>query len=437
MNLLIENGIIVSMERAQERYFIGSVGIVDDRIAVVTGEKERIAAFKQKHNPKVINADGRVVMPGLINTHNHIAMTLMRGYADDLYLMPWLNDYIWPAEKHLTESDIYAGTQLGIAEMLLGGITASLDMYWYEATVWEAVKESGFRAVVSPGFTDAKWEDFKKDFAGVMDRVREDPCDRISVTVSAHSPYSCSTERLREAKRMADEHGLGFNIHLAETKWEDNFIREKYGKSPVEYASDLGLLAGNTLAAHCVHLDRNDIEIFAASGASVAHNPQSNMKLGSGVAPIAEMIRLGINVSIGTDGACSNNDLNMWEEMRSATFMQKLATHDPTVLSAYETLEAATINGARALGLDGVVGSIKEGKYADIIVIDMCKPHLVPQYDVISNLVYAANASDVCDVIVAGSIVVENRKLKSIDLDKLYPEIERKSKKFSKITNKA
>ncbi len=425
MNLLIENCTVVPMTGSGERHFSGTVGVCDRRIALVarTDEGEelarRVERFTRECGGKMrrIDGQGMVLMPGLVNIHGHAAMSLMRGYADDVPLMRWLHDYIWPFEAGLTPEAVRLGTQLSVAEMLAGGTTTFADMYWMEASVAQAVEEGGIRAVLCPTFIDARFGDFEEDLELVMNRFANSPDSRIGAMIAPHAPYSCSEEHIRRAVELSRRYGVGLTTHVAETRDEVDEIRRRYGKTPVEHLRDLDFFTRPSIAVHTVHLTEGDIEIFAHFGVSVAHNPQSNMKLASGIAPVARMMHAGINVGLGTDGPCSNNDLDMWEEMRSAALLQKVATGDPTVLPAYEALKMATVNGARALGMDDRIGTIEEGMLADLILVDTRKPHLQPCHDVIANLAYAAKASDVALTIVDGRIVAENGRCLTLDAD--------------------
>lgn len=429
MNILIENALILPMNRSEgELYFRGSLGVSGKRIAFVEeASGARSAEFRREHGAdlKVIDGKDMLAMPGLVNIHNHCSMSLLRSKADDLPLMTWLNDHVWPLEAKFTRDDIYVGANLSIAEMLLGGTTTFADMYWSEEAVAEAVRESGIRAVLMPTFTDSRWDDFMEDYETVFGAYGDGSSDRITLMIAPHAPYSCSPEHLEKALELAGKHGVGINIHLAETDDETNIIKERFGKTPVEYVYDLGLLNERSIAVHCVHLTEGDIEIIKKSGCSVAHNPQSNMKLASGASPVARMLEEGICVGIGTDGPCSNNDLDMWDELRSASLLGKMVAGDTCALPAYEVLKMATVNGARALSLQDKIGQLKEGMFADIVLLDVCKPHLYPQHDMVANLVYAAKSSDVHTVIVNGRIVVERGALKNVDVKKLCAEAQK------------
>ena len=410
------------------KYYRGAVAVSGDRIALVSDSPQRIERYERERGEGLQVADGagRLVMPGLINLHNHVSMTLMRGYADDLPLMPWLTEKIWPFEAKLDGDDIYSGAELGIAEMLLGGTTAFVDMYWYADRVAEAAIRSGIRAVVSPAFVGTAFDGYVERTQRMIERYNGAAGDRIRVWVAPHAPYTCTPEQIRESLKLCERNGVGVNIHVAETLSEVETIRERYGKTPVEHLRDLGGFDYRALAVHCVHLTETDMEILSRQGVSVVYNPQSNMKLASGIAPVARLLERGANVGIGTDGPSSNNDLDMWDEMRTGSFLQKVATGDPCVLPAYEVLRMATTRAADAIGMKGEIGVLAEGARADLIVLNLDKPHLTPCHDLVANLVYCAKPSDVETVMVDGRIVVRQGALANGDFGAIRREVERR-----------
>ena len=409
------------------KYYRGAVAISGDRIALVSDSPQRIERYERERGEglQVVDGAGRLVMPGLINLHNHVSMTLMRGYADDLPLMPWLTEKIWPFEAKLDGDDIYSGAELGIAEMLLGGTTAFVDMYWYADRVAEAAIRSGIRAVVSPAFVGTAFDGYVERTQRMIERYNGAAGDRIRVWVAPHAPYTCTPEQIRESLKLCERNGVGVNIHVAETLSEVETIRERYGKTPVEHLRDLGVFDYRALV-HCVHLTETDMEILSRQGVSVVYNPQSNMKLASGIAPVARLLERGANVGIGTDGPSSNNDLDMWDEMRTGSFLQKVATGDPCVLPAYEVLRMATTRAADAIGMKGEIGVLAEGARADLIVLNLDKPHLTPCHDLVANLVYCAKPSDVETVMVDGRIVVRQGALANGDFGAIRREVERR-----------
>ena len=421
MNILIKNGTILPMNVADDmpKYFKGNLGIEGNKISFVSAEQSDVDNFRAKHqdNCKIIDASGCIVMPGLINTHTHIAMALLRGISDDVPLMEWLNEHIWPVEAHMGYNEILIGAKLGALEMLKGGTTTFVDMYPYEEAVAEASEEAGIRAVVSPCAMDFRMPHFEEDWRAVQKRFSNS--NLVSMMIGVHAIYTCSPENMKHAMELSEQLSTGIHIHHSETKDEEKTVRERYNANPTEHLVNVGLIKRPTLAAHCVYMSDEDITAFAENNVSVAYNPQSNMKLASGIAPIAKMLDAGVNVSIGTDGASSNNDLDMWDEMRTASLLQKVNTMNPCVLTAYQVLQMATVNGAKAIGKEGELGILQEGALADIILVDFEKPHLYPHTNLISELVYSCHASDVDTVIVNGEIVVENRKCTTMDETKV------------------
>ena len=420
MNILINNGIILPMNAPEDQnlFFKGHIGIEDERIVFVSKDNAQASEFLAKHAEcRQIDATGKIVMPGLINTHTHVAMALLRGISDDVPLMEWLEQHIWPIEGKMGYQEVYDGARLGILEMLMGGTTTFVDMYPYEEAVAEAAESAGIRAVVSPCPMDFRMEHFENDWRQVQKRFSDSRL--VTMWMGPHAIYTLSGEHLQRSINLTKELGVGSHVHLAETTVEDKNAREQYGMSPTEYFDKAGLFDYPTLAAHCVVLSDNDIRILTERKVSVAHNPQSNMKLASGIAPVKKMLNAGINVSIGTDGASSNNDLDMWEEMRTASLLQKVSTLDPCAIPAYTALQMATVNGAKAIGREGELGILVQGAFADILLVDIEKPHLYPHTNLISELVYSTHASDVDTVILNGRIVVENRKCLSMNVQEV------------------
>lgn len=416
MNILINNGIILPMNASNEEqpYFKGYVGIEGERIAFVSSDREKAKAFYLSHdNCLRMDASDKIVMPGLINTHTHVAMALLRGISDDVPLMEWLEQHIWPIEGKMGYQEVYDGARLGILEMLMGGTTTFVDMYPYEEAVAEAAESAGIRALVSPCPMDFRMEHFENDWRQVQKRFSDSRL--IKMWMGPHAIYTLSGEHLQRSISLSKELGVGSHVHLAETQTEQNNCMAQHGMSPTEYLEKEGLFSTKTLAAHCVVMSDHDIEILAKNDVSVAHNPQSNMKLASGIAPVKKMLDAGVNVSIGTDGASSNNDLDMWEEMRTASLLQKVSTLDPCAIPAYTALKMATVNGAKAIGREGELGVLTKGAFADILLVNIEKPHLYPHTNLISELVYSTHASDVDTVIINGRIVVKERNCLSMN----------------------
>ena len=396
------------------------VGIKDGRIvAIGQNDNEGSVALKTK---ETIDASGCIVMPGLINTHTHLPMVCFRGMADDLPLMEWLTEYIFPAEaRFVNKKMVYDGATLAMAEMILSGTTTFCDAYFFEDTITEAVSAVGMRAVVSQGFADFATPDnprFEKMMAAAKRFVTrwQSHAPMITPAYFCHSPYTCSPATLTNVKEAAREAGILYLMHLLENKDEIDTILNRYGKRPVQHLLDLGVLDDQTVAVHCNWLTGDDMAVFADLGVRVSHNPESSMKLAAGVAPVPEMLKHGIKVGLGTDGCASNNDLDMFREMDTAAKIHKVTSLDPTVMSAQTVLKMATLGGAQVLGLDKLIGSIEEGKQADIILVDMNQPHLTPLYNCYSQLVYAARGADVKTSIINGKVVMKDRQMRTIDL---------------------
>ncbi|MQL51719.1 amidohydrolase family protein [Desulfofundulus thermobenzoicus] len=381
---------------------------------------------------RIIDARGMLALPGLVNCHTHGAMTLLRSYADDLPLQRWLEEKIWPVEERLDPEDIYWGTMLCCLEMIRSGTTSFADMYFHMDQAARAVEKAGLRASLSRGMIglstgagDALEE--SRHFIGEWHGAAD---GRITTMLGPHAPYTCPPDFLRKVMDMAAEVQVGIHIHLAETGKEVEDIRRQYGKRPVALMDELGLFAFPVLAAHCVHLDEEEINILAEKKVGVAHNPESNMKLASGIAPVTRLLEAGVLVGLGTDGPASNNNLDMMEEMRSAALLQKVATMDPVALPAFTALSMATVNGARVLGLHDV-GLLKPGYKADIILINLHRPHLYPRHDLVAHLVYAAQSADVETVIVDGRVVMEKRQVLTVDEEEVYRQVSRRAERLA------
>jgi 5-methylthioadenosine/S-adenosylhomocysteine deaminase len=423
--ILVTNGLVLTMDGEQRAIPDGGVTIHAGRVTAVA----KAGDLADCSPGRVIDARGGIIMPGLVNTHTHAAMTLFRGLADDLPLMTWLHDHIFPAEAALEPQTVYAGALLACAEMILSGTTTFCDMYLFEDAVARAAQTAGMRAVVGEvlfDFPSPNYGPIEKGFEytqRLIDTYRGDP--RITVAVEPHSPYLCSPELLVRAFDLAGRNGLPLVIHLAETAGEANLIRDRYGRSPVRHLADLSLLAPNLLACHCVKLDAEDIDLMQRFDVKVSHNAESNMKLASGVAPVPALLAAGICVGLGTDGAASNNNLDLFLEMDTVAKLHKVQELDPTLLNAATVLRMATIDGARALGLDARIGSLEPGKRADLIVLDTHRPHLVPMYHPASQLVYAARGSDVAAVVIDGRIVMENGRIRTFDVEQAMVEVNR------------
>ncbi|HHU81638.1 MAG TPA: amidohydrolase [Firmicutes bacterium] len=407
--ILIRGGWVLPLSEGGKPLQDGMVKITGNKIATVGPWREPV---KETEPYEVIDARNRLVMPGLVNTHTHAAMVLLRGVADDLPLMTWLKEKIWPLEDRLTAEHIYWGTRLAINEMLLSGTTTFADMYFFEEEA-RAVEETGIRAVLSRGLIGLE-EQAEKNLEEAVTQAREwrgRAGNRITVMLGPHAPYTCPPAFLKEVVAAAKQYQLGIHIHLAETADELVEIGKEYGKRPVAYLAEQGLFTRPVLAAHAVWLDDGEISYLARQKVAIAHNPSSNMKLASGIAPVPKLLAAKIPVGLGTDGAASNNRLDIFTEMRTAALLHKVQTNDPTVIPAETALKMATIYGARALGLGDVTGSLEPGKSADLIMLDLKKSHLTPLHDPVSLVVYAARGSDVSDVMANGEWLVREGRL--------------------------
>jgi 5-methylthioadenosine/S-adenosylhomocysteine deaminase len=422
----IQGGTLITLSAGMEVIEDAVIGISGNRIALACKHREIQA-------DKMIDATGCLIMPGLVNTHTHAPMVCFRGMADDLPLMDWLTHHIFPAEaRFVNKKMVYDGSLLAMAEMIRSGTTTFCDGYFFENQVAEAALSCGMRTVVSQGFADFATPDHPQHekMMAAADRFLlrwRSFAPMITPAFFCHSPYTCSPETLVNVKDAARDAGILYLTHLLENADETDTIEKRYGKKPVRHLYDLGVLDDRTVAVHCNWLSAEDMAIFADLGVSVSHNPGSSMKLAAGVAPVCDMLKAGIGVGLGTDGAASNNTLDMFREMDLAAKIHKVTKLDPTVMSAETVIKMATMGGAGILGLDHLVGSIEAGKLADIIVVDLNQPHLTPLYNPYSQLVYAARGADVVTSIINGRIVMENRRLSTIDM----PEVIRNVRKIA------
>jgi 5-methylthioadenosine/S-adenosylhomocysteine deaminase len=417
VTLVITNAVVVTMDAASRVIHDGAVAIDGRDIVAVDTAAAVAARFTGR---QTIDALGDVVMPGLINTHTHAPMVLYRGLADDLALMEWLQKYIFPAEaKTVTPEFVRAGTRLAALEMMQSGTTAYADMYYFEEEIARATKEAGLRGVLGQTIIQFPVADAKTPAEGLARAeafIKSWTDDELIVpAIAPHAMYTLDTSSLKAAREIADRHNAPVLIHLAETRDEVNIAREKHKMTPVGYLDSIGFFGVRTVAAHGVHLSAEDIRTLASRRVAVAHNPESNMKLASGAAPVPALRNARVVVGLGTDGAASNNDLDMFEAMRQAAFLHKHVTGDPRALPARTALEMATIDGARALGLDREVGSLERGKRADLIVVSGRAPRQTPMYDPISHLVYVARGDDVRTTIVNGRVLMRDRRVETID----------------------
>ncbi|MEX1266412.1 MAG: amidohydrolase [Woeseia sp.] len=425
IDLVIAGDWVVTMDRDGTVIRDGAVAI-NEGVIVATGSAADIMA--EYPAAETLPGTGRVVMPGLINGHSHAAMTLLRGVADDLALMDWLNNYIFPAEVEFVDAEfVRIGTELACWEMIRGGTTTFVDMYYYPDTIASVVEECGLRAYISATVIGQR----SPDAEGAGDSIDKGLAfidrwqgrnSRITPIFGPHANYTLDADQLRATREAAIEAGVPISIHLSESPFEVEYSKQTYGMTSIKLLESIGFFDGPTIGAHVVWPTADEIPILAERDVGVIHNPTSNMKIASGIAPVTEMLRAGVNVGLGTDGAASNNDLDMWEEMRLAAFLQKVDRMDPEVLSATTVLTMATRGGAEAIGLDGKVGELRPGLRADVIQVSFDDVHFVPTYDVISHLVYVADEQDVVSVVVDGKVLMRDREILTIDTERVARE---------------
>ena len=414
IDIAIVGGTVVTMDKDRRVIENGAVVLRGEKIVWVGKRSEMPARMR---SAQTIDATGKVVIPGLVNTHTHVPMSLFRGIADDMDLQEWLTKFIFPAEaKNVDEAFVRAGTRLGLAEMIKGGTTTYCDMYYFEDAIAGETKKAGMRAVLGetvidfPAPDNKTWQEGIRYSERFINKWRNDPL--ITPAIAPHAPYTVSQEHLLEARGVSDRLRAPLVIHLAEANTETDFIQQKHqGQRPIGFVEKIGFFNDRTIAAHVIQANDAELDLLKKHNVGVAHNPQSNMKLAAGTAPVPAMLRKNINVGLGTDGAASNNDLSMWEEMDTAAKLHKLVSGDPKMLSAEEAFSMATIGGARALHMGDRIGSIEEGKLADIAIVGLDEVHQTPLYNIYSHLVYATKASDVRTVIIHGRIVMRDRRL--------------------------
>lgn len=425
--LLIHNGIFITMDEQLPSEFQGWMAIEGDKIVGLGQGQAPEEELTQAS--EVMDGKGLLFMPGLVNTHGHSAMSLLRGLADDLNLQDWLQNHMWPTEAKFTGDDVYWGSALSAAEMIKSGTTTFVDMYDHMHRVAEVVEQSGLRASLTRGVIGlcpedvqkAKLEDaiqFAKDWHGAAD-------GRISVMISPHAPYTCPPDYILKFVEAAHELDLPMHTHMSESIAEVEQNVRDYGYRPVEHLDRLGMFSRPTLVAHAVHLNDEEIALLAERKVAVSHNPVSNLKLASGVARVPDLLKAGVTVSLGTDSAASNNNLDLFQEISMAALLHKGVSGDPTVVPAAEALRLGTVHGARALGLEGVTGQLKTGLKADFIALAITKPQFVPHSDYVSHLVYAARGSDVAHVWVNGKQLLRDGQLLTLDEEKILAEAER------------
>jgi 5-methylthioadenosine/S-adenosylhomocysteine deaminase len=428
VDIIIKNGTILTMDPRQpivERGFLCTQG--DAISAIAQGDPHEV------RSGETIDAKGGLILPGLVNGHTHAAMTLFRGLADDLPLMEWLNHYIFPVESRMDREFVRTGTLLACAEMILSGTTTFCDMYLFEDEVAEAAQLAGIRCLAGEvlyDFPSPNYGPIEEGLKYTESLIRKwEGHPLVSIAVEPHAVYTCSPDLLIRANGLSKRYHVPLIIHVAESAGEIEEVRKRYGKKPFEHLESLGLLGPHLIADHCVHLDDAEISRMVRHDVKAITNPESNMKLASGISPVPRLLAQGITVGLGTDGCASNNNLDLFEEMDVTAKLHKVGAMDPTVLDAFTVFKMATLSGARALGMGDRIGSLEVGKKADVIVVDTHKPHLTPMYNPYSHLVYAAKGSDVSHCLINGKLVMEDRKLLTLDLQEVLRHAKEMSKK--------
>ncbi|MGB5331002.1 MAG: amidohydrolase [Woeseiaceae bacterium] len=425
IDLIVNGDYVVAMDEAGSVYENGAIAIDDGLILAIGPAADILAEYSAV---KTLDGENRIVMPGLINGHSHAAMTLLRGVADDLALMDWLNNYIFPAEVEFVDPEfVRIGTELACWEMIRGGTTTFVDMYYYPDTIAEVIDRCGMRALISATVIDQRSPDAEDAGDSIQKGIDfierwQGKNDRITPIFGPHANYTLDAEQLKATRAAAKELGVAISIHLSESPFEVQYSRDTYGTTSIKLLDSIGFLDGPTIAAHVVWPTKDEIPILVERQVGVIHNPTSNMKIASGIAPIAEMLAAGVRVGLGTDGAASNNDLDMWEEMRLASLLQKVDRMDPEVMPATTVLTMATRGGANAIGLGDSIGSLEVGKKADLIQVAFEDVHHVPTYDVISHLVYVTDEQDVATVVVDGKVLMEDKEILAIDTNRVRAE---------------
>lgn len=425
MSLWIKNGFLITAD-ANDTCLDGCV-LVDGGVIVYAGSAQGAPRCEAD---RVIDAKGGIIAPGFIDTHTHVPMSLFRGYADDMPLMDWLSNKIWPAEARLDADAVYWGSMLAIAELVAGGVTCFSDMYNFTETIAKAANDAGIRALIATAVldVDGRGEQRLDTAEALFDTVRDYP--RVEAAIGPHAEYTVSPKMLEKVRGAAERLGSRIHIHVSETKGEHDEAVSRHGKTPIALLDSLGVLDVPVMAAHCVWVQDGDLEIMAKKNVSVLSCPGSNLKLGSGIARVSKMLGCGVNVSCATDGASSNNNLSMMEEMTLLALLQKGVNLDPGLIPASTALKIATLNGAKALGIESITGSLEAGKQADIIVIDTSGPRYCPRTDLLHHLVYSGSDADVVLTMVGGDILYENGKITFADIDEIKANAQRYSEKI-------
>ncbi|WP_457622614.1 amidohydrolase [Persephonella sp.] len=427
--ILTDISYILTMDENLTEYKDADIAIKDKKIVAIGKD------IKNRYYGKTIVCKGKIALPGLINTHTHAAMTLLRGYGSDNPLKVWLEEYIWPVEGKFVSYDfVKDGTKIAVYEMLRNGITTFVDMYFYENAVADVINEIGIRGVLSTGILDFPTPGAKTPDEGIektISFIKEYSGEFVYPAIGPHAPYTCSPETLKKCMDVAEKYDIIFHIHVSETEFEVETIKEKYGKTPVEHLDSVGVLNDRVLAAHMVHPTEREIEILAEKDVKVSHCPESNLKLASGIAPVPEMLKAGVTVSVGTDGTASNDDLDIIGEVSTAAKLHKGISKDPTVINAKQALLMATREGAKALRMYDKLGSLEAGKIADIILIDASQPHLNPLFDPYTQIVHSSKGSDVDTVLIGGEIKVLNKNVIALSKDEILEIAENWKRKIS------
>jgi len=426
--ILIKNITIVTQNNKRQIIKNGALVIEGENIIEIGLSKnlEKKYSYKTRN---IIDGQGKVALPGLINTHGHLAMSLLRGYADDMNLEEWWMKYVYPVESKFGRKEVYWGSLLSMIEMIKSGTTFFTDFYYYEDEVAKAAQEIGMKGILGCAILDVPTFYYKttdsafKKTELLIEKFKNNSL--VKIALAPHMFQTASMETYKKSKEMSKKNNLLLLTHTSETKQENDFSFKKYKKSPIEILAENNILDEKTILAHCCWLNKKDIKIIADKKVSVSHCPVSNMKLASGIMPLQEMLKLGVNVSLGTDGVCSNNNLDMFEEMKIVALLHKVNELDPKVADAQTVLDMATINGAKALGLEKEIGSLEKGKKADIAILNFEKSHLIPCHNIVSHLIYSASGSDVDTIFINGKMIMKDRKIKKIDEDKILNKIKR------------
>ncbi|TCP67093.1 amidohydrolase [Baia soyae] len=423
MKILFTEAVIIDMVDGAKAIQNGNLAVVD---GVITYVGSALTEEEQDQYDEIVSCKGKAILPGFVNTHGHSAMTLLRGYADDLPLQQWLENEIWPIEAKMNAEHVSAGAHLAALEMIQGGTTTFLDMYYNMDAVANVVEQTGLRARLTRSCfsfgDDALRKSYLEEATSFAEKWNGSANGRISTMMAPHSPYTCDPDFIRQSIEKAVELNIPIHTHMSETKTEVELSVREYGARPVEHLDKLGFFDIPSLVAHAVHLTEEEIALLAKKNVKIAHNPGSNLKLGSGIAPITQMIAHGMRPSLATDGAASNNNLDMLEEIQLAALIHKGQHQDPLAVPAKTALAMGTIYGAEALFLDKEIGSLEVGKQADFITLDLTQAHMQPRTDVISHIVYSATRTDIQDVYVQGRVLMKNREMRTIDAEKIIFE---------------